>query len=177
MTDRRPAVSKGGAPRTLPRRRRWWWVTVSLAAWLWVVAVATGCSRSPPEATPDGVVRLWLEKMEASTSDPRAAREAFALLGPATRRNLEIRAARASRIQGRRFEPYEMLAEGRFGLRFRPKTMSVVGPVGEEAKVDVVGTDPAVERATVRCAREKGVWRIEPELPEVTDLPRWRDGG
>ncbi|WP_394823458.1 hypothetical protein [Pendulispora albinea] len=139
--------------------------------------LATGCSRSPPDATPDGVVRLWLERMETSTRDPRAAREAYALLGPATRKNLEVRAERASRIQGRRFEPYEMLAEGRFGLRFRAKTMSVVGPVGEEARVDVVGTDPAVERATVRCAREQGVWRIEPELPEVTEVPRWRDGG
>jgi len=138
---------------------------------------AAGCSRSPPDATPDGVVRLWLEKMESSTADPRAVREAYALLGPATRHNLEARAERASRIQGRRFEPYEMLAEGRFGLKFRPKTMSVVGAAGDEAKVDVVGADPTVERATVRCAREQGVWRIEPELPDLTELPRWRDGG
>ena len=152
------------------------WLAFNVAALLTWTALAA-CSRSPPDSTPDGVVRLWLEKMETSTADPRAAREAYALLGPATRRNLEVRAERASRIQGRRFEPHEMLAEGRFGLKFRPKTMSVVGTSGDEAKVDVVGTDPAVERATVRCAREDGVWRIEPELPEVTDLPRWRDGG
>ncbi len=145
-----------------------------LIAAAWLIA---GCSRKPPDATPDGVVRLWLEKMEASTGDPRAAREAYTLLGPATRHNLELRAQRASLIQGRRFEPYEMLAEGRFGLRFRPKSMRVAAISGDEAKVDVVGADTATERATVACAREKGVWRIEPDLPEVADLLQKRDGG
>ncbi len=135
-----------------------------------------GCSRSAPDATPDGVVRLWLERMESSTDDPRAAREAYALLGPATRANLEERGVRASRTQGRRVEAYEMLAEGRFGLKFRPKSMSA-NISGETATVEVLGAEPATDHATVHCAREHGVWRIEPDLPDVTALPKWRDGG
>ncbi|HWL84171.1 MAG TPA: hypothetical protein VNO21_00030 [Polyangiaceae bacterium] len=159
--------------RAHPRPPLWFLLGALSMPW---AAFEAGCTRSPPDATPDGVVQLWLEKMEASTKDPRAAREAYALLGPATRHNLEVRAQRASRIQGRRFEPYEMLAEGRFGLKFRPKTMHVAAVAGNEAKVDVVGADPAAEHASVQCAREQSVWRIEPDLPELTDLPR-RDGG
>lgn len=144
------------------------------AAFAFVVA----CSRQAPDATPDGAVRLWLEKMEASAEDPRAAREAYALLGPSARRNLEQRAERAGRMHGRRFEPYEMLAEGRFGLKFRPKGVTVGQVAGDEATVNVVGADPAVEQVSVRCARdpkEAQAWRIEPELPPVPELLK-RDG-
>ena len=127
------------------------------------------CSRQAPEQTPEGVVRLWLDKMEEQEEDPRAAREAFALLGPTARANLEQRADRASRMMGRRVEPHEMLAEGRFGLKFRPKTMTS-HVTGDRATVDVTGSDPA-EHATVLCARivatdSKPAWRVEPELPE-----------
>lgn len=131
-----------------------------LAAALLVAA----CSRPAPDATPEGVVRLWLDKMEAQPEDTRASRDAFLLLGPQARANLEKRAERASRSMGRRVEPYEMLAEGRFGLKFRPKTMTS-SIAGDRATVDVVGTDPTTEHATVICAREAGGWRIEPELP------------
>ena len=144
-----------------------------------LVAGSQACSRPPPDATPDGVVRLWLEKMESSSEDPGAAREAYALLGPSAKHNLEQRAERAGRMQGRRFEPYEMLAEGRFGLKFRPKGMTVQTQ-GDEARVDVVGADPQNERATVRCSRDpkdRELWRIEPDLPPVPELLRARDGG
>jgi hypothetical protein len=146
--------------------------------WLGASAGSAACSRAAPDATPDGVVHLWLERMETSTDDPRAAREAYALLGPASRATLEDRAARASRVQGRRVEPYEMLAEGRFGLKFRPKTMSAT-VTGDQATVEVMGSDPAAEHATVHCTRERAGegWRIEPGLPDITALPRWRDGG
>jgi hypothetical protein len=137
----------------------------------WALALLlVACSRPAPEQTPEGTVRLWLEKMEEQDEDPRAAREAFALLGPAARANLQQRAERAGRMMGRRVEPYEMLAEGRFGLKFRPKTMTS-HITGDRATVDVVGSDPA-EHATIVCARapdsgDKPAWRIEPELPET----------
>ncbi len=146
--------------------------TLALAMALGASAVA--CTRAAPDATPDGVVRLWLDKMETSTEDPRAMREAFVLLGPAARANLDERAQRASRVQGRRVEPYEMLAEGRFGLKFRPKAM-VSRIEGDRAIVEVTGDAPMTEHAVVHCAREgasPGVWRVEPELPDVMALPR-----
>lgn len=112
--------------------------------------------------------------MEASIEDPRVAREAYALLGPQARENLAERARRTSHLQGRRVDPSEMLVGGRFGLRFRPKQWRA-NVVGDMATVDVTSGDSPNERASVRCVREGGVWRVEPELPEVTPLPK-REG-
>ena len=173
----------------MPLTARRWRRALALA--LPLVSLAAGCARGAPDATPEGAVRLWLEKMETSTEDPRAMREAFVLLGPAARANLDERAQRASRVQGRRVEAYEMLAEGRFGLKFRPKAM-VSHIEGDRATVEVTGDDPVREHARVLCAREPrgqepgepgeherdhapgkgGAWRVEPELPDVMALPR-----
>ena len=101
-------------------------------------------------------------------------REAYALLGPTARGNLEQRAERASRVQGRRVEPYEILAEGRFGLKFRPKTMTT-HVTDDRATVEVLGGEPLTEHATVQCAkdpRQPGAWRVEPNLPDVIAPPR-----
>ena len=131
--------------------------TASIASTFVVLASMgiAGCTRAAPDATPEGVVRLWLDTMDTSQEDPRATREAFELLGPAARANLEERAARASNAQGRRVEPLEMLAEGRFGLRFRPKSMStrIEGAAGEYATVEVLGDAPLTEHAIVHCTR------------------------
>ncbi len=140
-----------------------------------VLFATSGCSRSAPDSTPEGVVRLWLEKMESAAEDGRAMKEAYALLGPRARANLKERADRASRGQGRRYEPHEMLAEGRFGLRFRPKAMNAKID-GDDAWVEVKGDGPD-ERATVKCTREVGAWRVEPELPDVVAPTRRVDGG
>ncbi len=132
---------------------------------LWAaLVVASGCSRPPPDASPDGAVRLFLVDMEAAEGDARETRHAYDLLGPSARANLEERAHRTSRLQGRQVHPWDMLAAGRFGVAFRPKTMrSKI--VGDRASVEVLGADPQNERATVACVREPGGWRIEPELP------------
>jgi hypothetical protein len=147
-----------------------------LATVIAALAMAVSCSHPAPDATPEGALTLWLERMEESRDDPAASREAFLLLGPATRANLEERALRASEAQGRRAEPYEMLAPGRFGLKFRPKAKHA-SIVGDQATVEVVGADPSTEHATVRCVREAGGWRVEPELPEPTPLPKRTGGG
>ncbi len=133
--------------------------------------VLVGCSRSLPDATPEGVVRLWLERMEASTDDPRAMHEAYSLLGPVAREKLAERARRMTAYTGKRAEPEEMLAPGRFGLKFRPKTMKTSAVAFDSATVEIAGSEPS-ERASVRCVRihsdvdaEDG-WRIEPELPD-----------
>ena len=135
--------------------------TIALA----IALVLAACTRSAPDSTPEGAVRLFVEKMESSADDPRAMREAYQLLGPKARANLKERADRASKGQGRRYEPYEMLAEGRFGLRFRPQSMGA-RIAGDEATVDVKGDGPD-ERASVHCTRESGTWHVEPDLPEV----------
>jgi hypothetical protein len=123
------------------------------------------CSHAPPEATPDGAVRLFLDDMEAASDDPRVMVRAYDLLGPAARANLEERAHHASQLQGRQVTAGQMLAAGRFGLAFRPKTMRYT-VVGDRATVEVVGADAANEHASIVCVHEAGGWRIEPGLPE-----------
>ena len=150
-------------------------VTLSLA----------GCSRAPLDATPDGALRVWLEKMEAAEDDPAEMRGAYELFGPRAKKNLAERAARAGKAEGRKVEPWEVLAEGRFGLKFRPQRMTVtVDPKSpDEALVAVLGADPNVERALIHCDREPvdpqaprptrkvesfptpGGWRVEPDFP------------
>ena len=139
------------------------------------VVLLASCGRSAPDATPEGAVRLFVEKMETSAEDPRAMRDAYTLLGTHARTNLKERADRASKGQGRRYEPFEMLAEGRFGLKFRPKGMTTKLE-GDDAFVEVRGDGPE-ERATVHCTREGLAWRVEPELPEVLAPQRRADGG
>lgn len=150
---------------------RWFPLAIVTAA---LVVGGAGCSRTPADATPEGAVRLFVEKMEGSAEDNHAMREAYGLLGPRARANLKERADRASKSQGRRYEAHEMLAEGRFGLKFRPKAMTTQIS-GDEAAVEVRG-EGADERALVKCAREGGTWRIEPELPDVV-APLRRPGG
>ena len=104
----------------------------------------------------------------------RPARDASRLrfAGPAARANLEERARRTSLLQGRQVPPWDMLAAGRFGVAFRPKTMrSKI--VGDRASVEVLGADPQNERATVSCVREVGGWRIRTRASSAvtTDLP------
>jgi hypothetical protein len=132
-----------------------------------LLAVLAACSRAPPDATPEGAVRLFLDDMEATSDDPQAVKQAYDLLGPAARANLEQRAHRTSLLSGRQVAPWDMLAAGRFGLAFRPdpKTMRS-SIVSDRANVEVVGADPSTERASVLCVHEAGGWRVEPGLPE-----------
>lgn len=155
--------------------RRSFAIVLVLVAALAAAFGSFGCSRAALDATPEGTVRLFVEKMETGSEDPRAMREAYQLLGPRARANLKERADRASKGQGRRYEPHEMLAEGRFGLKFRPKTMSAKID-GDDAFVLVKGEGPE-EQATVRCVREGIAWRVEPELPDVLAPQRRSDGG
>lgn len=135
------------------------------------VALAIACSRPPPDATPEGALRLWIERMDQPTFDTMQAQEAYALLGPETRANLEERAGRASRAQGRHLESYEMLALGRFGLKFRPASMHAQTD-GDSARVEVVGDDPTVDHATVRMKRESGTWKVELDLVPLPPVQR-----
>jgi hypothetical protein len=142
-------------------------VVVAIRALAGVAAALAfaGCSRAPPDATPDGAVREFLDDMETASDDPRIMRRAFDLLGPATRANLQERARRTSLLQGRQVAAWEMLAAGRFGLAFRPKSWART-IVGDRATVEVFGADPASEHASVVCVHEAGGWRIEPGLPD-----------
>lgn len=144
---------------------------------LLATALALGaCTHKAMDSTPEGAVRSWLDAMEAAADDPQSAKEAYAMLGPKAKHNLESRAERASRIQGRHVEGEDMLATGRFGLRFRPESLKAT-ITGDDASVDVYGADPTNQHAVVACHREGEHWKVEPALPEQADLPRRPDAG
>jgi hypothetical protein len=124
-----------------------------------------GCSRPPPDATPDGALRLFLDEMDIAGDDVSALHRAYDLLGPAARANLAERARHTSQLQGRQVQPSDMLAAGLFGVAFRPKAMRPT-VVGDRATVEVFGEDPQREHASVVCVREGGSWHVEPGLPE-----------
>ena len=136
------------------------------AAMSLAVTLSAACSRRPPDSSPEGAVRLFLDEIDAAGDDPPAVRRAYDLLGPAARANLTERARRASRLQGRHLDPWDMIAAGLFGLAFRPKAMHAAGVVGDRATVEVVGEDPQTSHASVACVQEAGGWRVEPGLPE-----------
>jgi hypothetical protein len=139
--------------------------SVAIAGTCLLAALCVSCNHQPPDATPDGVVRFFLDEMENAGDDPRLMRGVYDLLGPATRANLQERARRTSQLQGRQVAAWEMLAAGRFGLAFRPKSMRAT-VVGDRATVEVLGADPATERSSVVCIHESAGWRIEPGLPD-----------
>lgn len=131
------------------------------------------CSHGPPDATPEGAVREFIERMERVDGDPERARAAYELLSASTRENLIERARRASNATGRPMKPEEMLAPSRFVLLFRPHQMQA-HITGDRALVSVMGMDPAVDRAQVPLVREEGRWRVElalPQLPPVEKRP------
>jgi hypothetical protein len=136
---------------------------------------ALGCSRAPPDATPEGAVHVFLDRMEAASTGAVPMSDVYALLGPATRKNLADRASRAGKIQGRRIDPSDMLAPGRYALKFRPKSMTSQVS-GEGATVTVTGYE-ASETAEVALVRESGAYKVELDLPDVMPLPLRGDGG
>lgn len=139
----------------------------------WLAALALACSRPAPDATPEGAVREWIDRMSDSRSDPAESRAAWALLSQKTHEALEKRAERASLIEGRRIDARDVLAPGRFALRFTP-TRYETSIQGSSATVDVVGAE-ATDHATLHCIKEGKGWRVDLALPELTELPHRPD--
>lgn len=143
------------------------WVSLALLS----LSLASGCGRKTPDATPEGVVRDFLEKIEMVQGDPKDARAVFELLSAPAQTNLSDRARRASAATGKRLGPEEMVAPAHFFLRFQPRQWAT-HIVGTRAVVEVVGLDPANERARVPCVIEDGRWRIDLVLPPLPPIER-----
>ena len=134
------------------------------------------CTRKPADLTPDGAVRELLDRIDRTEADPAESHAVYELLSSRTKANLIERARRASTTSGREVPPEEMLAPGRFSLRFEPRKMHV-RMADDRAVVDVIGIDPETDRAEVPCVLEDGRWRIEIPLPALTPMERRPDTG
>lgn len=131
-------------------------------------ALSGGCSSSPGPAaqrSPSEVLGQFLEAMDQSAADDRALRTAYELLASPAQQVLEARAARVKSLAGQSLEPWQMLAQGRFRLRFSPASRRGMKETieGDRATVTVTGTGPG-ERADVPLVREHGQWRLSLEL-------------
>ncbi len=138
--------------------------------------LAGNCTRKPADLTPDGAVRELLDRIDRTEADPAESHAVYELLSSRTKANLIERARRASTTSGREVPPEEMLAPGRFSLRFEPRKMHV-RMADDRAVVDVIGIDPETDRAEVPCVLEDGRWRIEIPLPALTPMERRPDTG
>ena len=132
------------------------------------VASFAGCSSSAgpvAQRSPSEVLRQFLAAMDRSASDARALRTAYELLASPAQRALEARAARVKSLAGQQLEPWQMLAQGRFRLRFSPASRRGMRETiqGDRATVTVAGAGPG-ERAEVPLVRENGRWRLSLEL-------------
>lgn len=138
------------------------------ASVLFALALAA-CSRKAPDATPEGVVRAFVDELEGSREDPEATTRALAWVDRASRDALVARAERTGRVQGRRFMPEEMIASGRAALAFRPTRYRSVGD-GTRREVEVHGADgESVVRVPV--VLEDGAWRVDLGLSSPPEPP------
>jgi hypothetical protein len=129
---------------------------------------AHGCGDGGSDRTPAETVRQFLEAMDRSAADSSGLAEAYAMLDSVARNELEARAERASSLAGAEYEPWRMLAQGRFRRRFTPVTRG-----GMKAKVEgdtalvVVQGERTDQRAEIPLVREGGSWRIKLVIPPM----------
>jgi hypothetical protein len=151
--------------------RRWLdGVLEAPAALLVATSVAVGCGEEPVDATPEGVVKEFIDRASRVHGDPDRARAAYELLWSDAKQNLAERAKRASAVAGRAMGPEEMMAPSSFSLEFEPKLYRA-NVQGGWATVVVRGDSPS-EQEEVRCVREEGRWRIVLALPELVPIQK-----
>lgn len=126
----------------------------------------SGCAPRPANATPEGAVREFIDRMRTvGSGDPSAAKAVFAVFSKRTRQNLAERAQRYSAASGKTIAPEAMIVPSRFTIRFEPQRMTST-VVGSHALVEIIGLGPD-ERAKVTCAFEDDGWRVDLELPPL----------
>lgn len=134
---------------------------------------AMGCSRDHV-ATPEETVAQFVGAMEQSRLDPSARQRAYGMLSERAQARLEERAQRASQVSGadrRPWEPWEMLAPGRWRLRIEFDAEMLSSHVaGDRAVVTARGRRGGT--ADVPLVREEGVWRMDMDIPAMAPRER-----
>ncbi|HEX7479903.1 MAG TPA: hypothetical protein VF331_19025 [Polyangiales bacterium] len=148
----------------------------------WLTRLAIACalaSASPgllacgggPDASPVGVVSHFLEAMDRSSVDDQALEEAYALLDQGAQHALTLRAQQAALLGGHTFQPWLMLARGRFRLRFAPAEHGGMrARVNGDRAIVSVASDDGSAKADVPVVRESGQWRVQLAIPPLTHV-------
>lgn len=163
VSERRDQSTSGGFER---ERERCYISRVFRVLAVIVVVLACGCAREPTDETPEGALELFLEAMGRAADDPSARAAAYALVAPETQRKLSERARLASSLSSRRFEPWEMIAEGRYRLRFTPLEVGGFSArVSGDRAIVLVRGERSSDRAEVPMVRSAGRWRVFLSIP------------
>ena len=120
-----------------------------------------GCGRE--DSTPEGAIKAFMTAV-ASLDSPKA----YALLAPATRKDLQTLAEQANRHTGGRqqLKPEEMFLLGLVQVRHDVSNVEVISQDEGEARVRLTSGDkePVTEELTLK--KEEGAWRILLKLPK-----------
>lgn len=143
-------------------------VRVTSALTLALALLLVSCSRTPPNATPDGAVREFVEVIETFDGNEQDAEKLFELLSERAKQNLRTRAERYGAASGKTISPAAMIVPKRVSLRFIPSSYTAQ-IVGQYALVDVQGVRGS-QRAQIPCVFEEGAWRIDLVLPELPPM-------
>lgn len=144
----------------------------SSSALLATLLLAWACGSQPADTTPDGALSSFLQALDRGAHDPEQLREAYRLLDRRARNALRRRARKAETLAGgRSFEPWDMLALGRFRLRFTPDGRDSMQTRidGDRAVVTVRGGS-SQKRAEVQMVRESRGWRVMLDIPEMRTI-------
>ena len=134
--------------------------------------VANACGSSDNDVTPAEALSRFLEAMDRSVNNEAALKDAYALLDTAAQHELSARAERAGFLTGHKFEPWEMIAQGRFRLRFAPAEHAEMrATITGKTAVVQVKSDDARAHAAVPLVYEAGGWRVKLVLPELARAP------
>lgn len=144
-------------------------LSILLAA---LALVLGACKRAPENATPEGAVRELFAALEGMASEPARSKDALALLGPSTSKNLEARAQRASKVEGRTIGAAEYLAAVRYLPKSRAtKYTTTLGASADLAEVSVLD-EAGHELTHVATVKQGELWRVELALPEMQPLQK-----
>lgn len=115
--------------------------------------------------------------MDRSAADQSALKEAYRMLDVQAREALAERATRATTLAGRRYEPWQMLSQGRYRQRFAAASPGGMREriQGDRAVVIVSGARPD-ESAEVPLVRERGTWQIVLAIPPMRSGSRSGEG-
>ncbi len=129
---------------------------------------ASACGGGDPEAAAVSALSRFLEAMDRTAVNEQALEEAYALVDQGARRSLTDRAEQAALVGGHTFAPWQMLAQGRFRLRFSPaeRTGMRARVTGDHAIVSVTNDDGS-SKADVPLVREAGQWHVQLVLPPL----------
>lgn len=144
----------------------------ALLSTLALLLAVGGCKRTPENVTPEGAVRELFAALEGMSTEPSRSKDALLLLGPNTSKNLEARAQRASKVEGRTIATADYLAAVRYLPRTRATTYATtLGASGELAEVTAMD-ESGRDLVHVTTVKQGELWRVELALPEMQPLQK-----